>query len=82
MFGVISEAHTDQTVVTVESRATSIVKDGTIEEVTIGATQAALLDGEFLVWEEDGISFNLIGPGLDVEVLVLIAESLVPVCQL
>ena len=41
-----------------------------------------MLEGEFLVWEEDGISFNLIGPGLDVETLVLIAESLAPVRQL
>jgi hypothetical protein len=80
--GIISKEHTGQNVVTVESLAMSIVTDGTVEEVTIGTTQAALLEGEFLVWEEDGISFNLIGPGLDVETLVLIAESLAPVRQL
>jgi hypothetical protein len=60
------------------ARASGISTDGPMEEMTVGETQAALLEGEFLTWEQDGISFSLIGPGLDAETLVRIAESLVP----
>ena len=41
--GIISKKHTGQNVVTVESQATSIVTDGTIEEVIISVTQDILL---------------------------------------
>jgi hypothetical protein len=76
--GIISQARPGEDTITVESRATSIVTDGTVEQVTVGTTQAALLEGEFLAWEENGISFDVIGPGLDVETLIRIAESLTP----
>jgi hypothetical protein len=76
--GLLSEEHPDANTAIVESRSVGVVTDGTVETITVGGTQAALIDGERLVWEADGISFHLIGPGLEAETLVGIAESLLP----
>jgi hypothetical protein len=76
--GVISEEHPSENVAVVESREVGVLTGGTVEEVRVGTTLAALIDGEHLVWEQDGISFHLIGPGLEAETLVQIAESLLP----
>jgi hypothetical protein len=78
LVGVTSEEHPSEDVAIVESRAVGVITDRTVEEVTIGSTQAALMDGHSLAWEEDNISFRLIGPGLDTTTLVGIAESLAP----
>ena len=77
--GVIAEQHPGGDLAVIESREVGVVTDRTVEEVMVGSVPAALIDQERLVWEEDGISFHLIGPGLDVETLIQIAESLVPV---
>jgi hypothetical protein len=76
--GVISEERPSENVVIVEQREIAVLTDRAIEDVTVGTTQAALIDGESLVWEENAISFRLIGPGLGAEMLVRIAESLAP----
>jgi len=76
--GVVSEERTSENVVVVEQREIAVLTDRAIEDVTVGATQAALIDGESLVWEKNDISFRLIGPGLSAETLVQIAESLAP----
>lgn len=76
--GTISEERPGENVAVVESRAVDVVTGGTVEEVMVGTTLAALIDGERLVWEQDGISFHLIAPGLGAETLVQIAESLLP----
>jgi hypothetical protein len=78
LVGVISEEHPSENVAVVESRAVGVLTGGTVEEVRVGPTLAALIDGERLVWEQGGISFHLIGPGLEAETLVQIAESLLP----
>lgn len=76
--GVVSKEHPSENVVVVEQREIAVLTDRAIEDVTVGTTQAALIDGESLVWEENDISFRLIGPGLDAETLLRIAESLAP----
>jgi hypothetical protein len=76
--GVISEQHPGGDLAVIERRQVGVFTDRTVEEVMVGSVPAALIDQERLVWEKDGISFHLIGPGLDVETLVQIAESLVP----
>ena len=76
--GVVSQERMSENVVVVEQREIAVLTDRVIEDVTVGTTQAALIDGESLVWEENDISFRLIGPGLDAETLVRIAESLAP----
>jgi hypothetical protein len=76
--GFRSEQRVGDTII-VNQRANAIITDGTIEKRRVGTVQATLLEGELLVWEEDGVSFSLIGPGLDAETLVQIAESLSPV---
>jgi hypothetical protein len=76
--GLISEEHLSENVVVVESREIGVLTGGTVEELMVGTTPAALIDGELLVWEENGISFHLMGRGLDAATLVQIAESLVP----
>jgi len=60
-------------------RVINIDTAGAVEVVMVGETQAAVLQGEWLVWEAGGISFYLIGPDLDLPTLVHIAESLAPV---
>ena len=74
--GFRSEQRVGENTVIVNQRADAVITDGTIEETSIGTVQATLLEGELLVWEEDGISFRLIGLGLGAETLVQIAESL------
>jgi hypothetical protein len=74
--GVVSEERTSENVVVVEQREIAVLTDRVIDDVTVGTTQAALIDGESLVWEENDISFRLIGPGLGAETLLRIAESL------
>jgi len=68
--------HSGQDADATERRGIGVLTNKTLEDVLVGTVQAALIDRETLVWEADGISFNLIGPGLDVETLVRIAESL------
>jgi hypothetical protein len=79
MVGITSEEQKTETVVVVETRKMGVITDRALEEVMVGQTQAALTDGESLTWEQSGISFRLIGPGLDAATLVQIAESLAPV---
>jgi hypothetical protein len=59
-------------------RMVDVDTEGTVAPLQIGATQAALLEGEWLVWEDKAVSFYLIGPGMPPETLVKIAESLAP----
>jgi hypothetical protein len=79
MVGITSQEQQTETVVVVETRKMGVITDRALEEVMVGQTQAALTDGESLTWEQNGISFRLIGPGLDAATLVQIAESLAPV---
>jgi hypothetical protein len=76
--GVISTKKPSENVSVVESREIGVVTDRAVETVLVGNVQAALIDRESLVWEEDAISFRLIGPELGAETLIQIAESLAP----
>jgi hypothetical protein len=76
--GIIGREQVDESPVVVDARESVALTEGFMEEVAIGDITAALLDGYELVWEEDGVTFYLIGPGLDVETLIEIAESLKP----
>lgn len=76
--GIISEKNPSENVSVVERREIGVVTDGTITKVVVGGVQAALINEESLVWEENKVSFRLIGPGLGVETLVRIADSLAP----
>jgi hypothetical protein len=78
LVGITSREHPNANTAIVESRAIGVVTDGTVEEMMVGTTPAALIDGESLVWEENSISYRLIGPGLDAQTLIQIAESLAP----
>lgn len=62
----------------VTARETIFGTSGTLEEVVVGEVTAALTEEQELVWEENGTSFVLVGPGFNVETLVEIAESLAP----
>lgn len=77
--GVIATEHPAPNTVSVDARASAVITDGVIEEVTVGEVTAAFVDGSTLVWEEDSRSYQLIGPGLDLDTLSQIAESLEPV---
>jgi len=77
--GITSEQRPDPSTTIVERRSVSVVTDGTVKEVMVGETPAALIDEESLVWETDRISYRLIGPDLSAQVLIRIAESLAPV---
>ncbi len=79
LVGVTSEERRKDNVVVVEKRKMDVLTDRSVEEVMVGPTQAALTDGESLTWEENDVSFRLIGPRLDAQTLVRIAESLAPV---
>ena len=76
--GVISSEQMNETTVVVDARESVVLAQGSMEEVAIGELTAALLEGYELVWEENGVTFHLIGPGLAVETLKQIAESLGP----
>lgn len=76
--GIIGSEQVDESTVVVDARESFVLTEGSMEEVAVGDITAALLDGYELVWEEDGVTFHLIGPGLDVETLVEMAESLEP----
>lgn len=76
--GVIGSKQLNETTVELDARASAIITDGVIEEIAVGDVIAALMEGYKMVWEENGVTFQLIGPGLDVEMLVKIAESLEP----
>jgi hypothetical protein len=77
--GLVSEERSGDNVAVVERRAVDVRTGGSVQEVALGSTTAALINGERLVWEADNISFHLIGPGLNSETLFKIAESLAPV---
>lgn len=62
----------------VQSKVSGVVTEGTLEEVQIGSITGALVDGQQLVWEKDGLSLMLLSPDLDRETMVQIAESLSP----
>ncbi len=78
LVGVISVERASEDVAHVIAQVTGVLTDGTMEEMQVGTTRAVLVEGENLVWEENGVSFQLIGPGLDAATLVQIAESLTP----
>ncbi len=59
-------------------RMVDVDTEGAVEPLYVGPTQAALLEGEWLVWEAESVSFYLIGPGLSPETLIKVAESLMP----
>jgi hypothetical protein len=79
LVGVVSEQRRGENVTVVESRAVGVATDRTLEEVKVGTTPAALIDGESLAWETNNVSLRLIGPGLGAETLLQIAESLSPI---
>ncbi len=60
-----------------ERRSIGIFTNQTLQDVLVGDSQAALINDASLVWEQDNISFHLIGPELGGDTLVRIAESLV-----
>ncbi len=60
-----------------ERRGIDVFTNKTFQDVMVGDSQAALIDDTSLVWEQDDVSFNLIGPGLGKDTLMRIAESLV-----
>ncbi|MCC6603735.1 MAG: hypothetical protein IT327_11015 [Anaerolineae bacterium] len=68
----------DEHTVEVDARASVIVTEGSMEDVLVGDITAALIDGTNVVWEENGVSLHLIGPGVDTATLLQIAESLEP----
>jgi hypothetical protein len=74
-----SEERSNENVVITTRRVIDVFTNKTLEDVMVGTTRAILIDGESLVWEEDDVSFDLIGPGLGRETLVRVAESLAPV---
>lgn len=68
----------DEYTVEVDAQASAIVTEGSMEDVLVGDITAALIDGTSVMWEENGVSLHLIGPGLDTATLLQIAESLEP----
>jgi hypothetical protein len=68
----------DESTVVVDARESVVLAQGSMEKVAIGELTAALLEGYELVWEENGVTYHLIGPGVAVETLKQIAESLGP----
>jgi hypothetical protein len=60
-----------------ERRGIGIFTSQTLQDVLVGDSQAVLINDASLVWEQDDISFHLIGSGLGGDVLLRIAESLV-----
>ena len=76
--GTITVEQIDETTV-VDARESFVLAKGSMEEVALGDMTAALLEGYELVWEENGVTYHLIGPGLAIETLKQIAESLGPV---
>ncbi|HRQ42356.1 MAG TPA: hypothetical protein PLD25_30945 [Chloroflexota bacterium] len=76
--GNIAQNEVDEYTVEVDARASAIVTEGSMEDVLVGDITAALINGTSVVWEENGVSLHLIGPGLDTATLLQIAESLEP----
>jgi hypothetical protein len=76
--GARNRKDVNENTVVLDLSAIRVGTTGTLEEVKVGDVTAALLEGSEVVWEESGTSFHLIGPGLDTETLVKIAESLEP----
>ncbi len=74
--GIVAQNDADEYTVEVDVRASAIVTEGSMEDVLVGNITAALIDGTSVVWEENGVSLHLIGPGLDTATLLQIAESL------
>lgn len=74
--GIVAQNDVDEYTVEVDAQASAIVTEGSMEEVLVRNTTAALIDGTSIVWEENGVSLHLIGPGLDTATLLQIAESL------
>lgn len=68
----------DEYTVEVDAQETAVVTEGAMEDVLVGDITAALIDGTNVVWEENGVSLHLIGPGVDTATLLQIAESLEP----
>jgi hypothetical protein len=60
-----------------ERRGIGVFTSQTLQDVLVGDSQAALINDASLVWEQDDVSFHLIGPGMGGDTLVRIAESLV-----
>jgi len=56
--------------------AVSLVTDGPLEEVTFDGRPAAWVDGHLLMWEADGLTFQIGGLGLDLPAAMDIARSL------
>lgn len=53
-----------------------ILTDGTLEEVAFDGRPAAWVDGHALLWESDGISYEVGGLDLDLQQAMAIARSL------
>ena len=58
------------------ARESGGVGEGVVDQVRVGDLVAARIGDEAIVWEQDGVSITLIGPGMGLETLVRIGESL------
>jgi|GEM_PF-4333614 len=55
---------------------TGVMTDGTLEEVDFLGNPAAWIEGHSLVWEDNGISYEVGGLDLDIQQVMNIAQSL------
>lgn len=74
--GYESEQRMGDNVTVLTSRKSSIVTEAQVDRVRVGEERAAHIAGEALVWEQGGVSVTLIGPGLGLETLIQVGESL------
>lgn len=74
--GYRSEQRVGKAVVVVTARESAVVSESVVDQVRVGDLVAARIGHEALVWEQDGVSITLIGPGMGLETLVRIGESL------
>ncbi|MBX3055919.1 MAG: DUF4367 domain-containing protein [Anaerolineae bacterium] len=76
--GDIAQTEVDEYTTQIVVQSSGVVTEGSMEDVLVGDITAALIDGTSVVWEENGVSLHLIGPGLDTATLLHIAELLEP----
>ena len=74
--GYRSEQRVGKAVVVVTARESAVVSESVVDQVRVGDLVAARIGDEAIVWEQDGVSITLIGPGMGLETLVRIGESL------
>ncbi len=74
--GYKSEQRVGGALAVVTGRDSAVISEDVVDRVTVGDLVAARIADEALVWERDGVSITLIGPGMGLETLVRIGESL------